>query len=246
MLWSPAQTARSWRGGEATRNLLLADVLVEWAREGDALFRTGRVARSLAEAMADEGLVTAEDLVSYAPVTRPATRLQVGEWEIACNPPPAVGGPMLAIMLGELGRRERWDWSDAIEIQRAVLGYRHRTHDLSHDLEADGLALLESVGVHGLSALRGSSSTAHISAVDADGNACAITMSSGYGSGLCIRAPGFCSTTHSARSNSIATGCTRCRQAPGWPPTWRRRQDVRPMVGRWRSAPLAPTGSPPH
>ncbi|MEI2713199.1 MAG: gamma-glutamyltransferase [Nocardioides sp.] len=178
-------------GGEATRNLLLADVLVEWAREGNALFRTGRVARSLAEAMADEGLVTAEDLVSYAPVTRPATRLQVGEWEIACNPPPAVGGPMLAIMLGELGRRERWDWSDAIEIQRAVLGYRHRTHDLSHDLEADGLALLESVGVHGLSALRGSSSTAHISAVDADGNACAITMSSGYGSGLCIPGTGI-------------------------------------------------------
>ncbi|MFZ1410346.1 MAG: gamma-glutamyltransferase, partial [Micropruina sp.] len=110
---------------------------------------------------------------------------------IATNPPPSVGGPMLAIMLGELARRGNWSWRDAIEIQRAVLTYRTAVHDYSPDLEADGLDLLNSVGEYGLSALRGSSSTAHISAVDAEGNVCAITISSGYCAGLCIPGTGI-------------------------------------------------------
>ena len=50
--------------------------------------------------------------------------------------------------------------------------------------------LLAAVGEHGLSALQ-SPSTAHISAVDAEGNACAITMSSGYGAGICIPGTGI-------------------------------------------------------
>ena len=29
---------------------------------------------------------------------------QAGAWSVAVNPPPAVGGPMLAVMLGELAR----------------------------------------------------------------------------------------------------------------------------------------------
>ena len=56
-------------------------------------------------------------------------------------------------------------------------------HDLSQDLEEDGYALLETVQRHGLPGLPTSSSTAHVSAVDSDGRACAITASSGYGAG---------------------------------------------------------------
>ncbi len=100
--------------------------------------------RALVDQMAAAGgLVTAEDLAAYRPVERPAHRIPVGDWDVAINPPPSVGGPMLAVMLRELARRERWDWADAIEIQRAVLGYRAAVHDRSWDLEADGRALLE-------------------------------------------------------------------------------------------------------
>lgn len=179
-------------GGEGTDNLLLADTLEQLALEGPRLFTHGAVAKALVADMADhEGLITAADLASYEPVVRAAYSLTVGDWHIATNPPPAVGGPMLAIMLGELARRGRWTWGDAIEIQRAVLGYRTAVHDLSEDLEGDGHELLLSVGEHGLAALRGSSSTAHISAVDAAGNACAITMSSGYGAGMSIPGTGI-------------------------------------------------------
>ena len=50
---------------------------------------------------------------------------------IATNPPPSVGGPMLAAMLNELARRGDWTWSDALEIQHAVLTYRTSVHDYS-------------------------------------------------------------------------------------------------------------------
>lgn len=179
-------------GGEQAHNPALADVLDDLAREGPSLFAGGEVGRGLVTEMAaGGGLVTAADLAEYAPVVRPAHLLDVGEWRIATNPPPSVGGPMLAVMLGELARRERWTWADAIEIQREVLSYRSSVHDLSQDLDADGRDLLAAVGEHGLGALRGSSSTAHVSAVDGDGNACAITMSSGYGAGLCIPGTGI-------------------------------------------------------
>lgn len=178
-------------GGELAHNVALADVLADLATQGPDLFTTGWVGRAFAEQMAaGGGLVTQDDLAAYEPVERPAHVIDVGDWEIATNPPPSVGGPMLAVMLGELARRGQWTWADAIEIQRRVLGYRIGVHDLSRDLEADGRALLAAVAEHGLAALRGSPSTAHVSAVDADGTACAITMSSGYGAGHCIPGTG--------------------------------------------------------
>ena len=179
-------------GGELAHNPALADVLDDLARTGPTLFSTGAVGQGLvAEMEAGGGLVTAADLAAYTPDVRPAYELELGDWTMATNPPPSVGGPMLAVMLTELARRERWTWADAIDIQRTVLTYRSAVHDLSHDLDADGRDLLAAVGSHGLGALRGSSSTAHISAVDDQGTACAITMSSGYGAGLCIPGTGI-------------------------------------------------------
>ncbi len=179
-------------GGEERRNVALAETLERLAIEGPELFTSGTVARALADAMDEHGgLVTMEDLAAYQPVVRPAHLTRAGDWTVAVNPPPAVGGPMLAVMLGELGRRGDWSWDDVIEIQRAVLSYRASVHDLSQDLEADGVDLLARVDQYGLSALRGSSSTANVSAVDSDGNACTITMSSGYSAGLVIPGTGI-------------------------------------------------------
>ena len=179
-------------GGEERSNLALAETLERLAVEGPSLFSTGEVGRALAAAMAEhDGLITTQDLAAYEPVVRPAHLTRAGAWTVAVNPPPAVGGPMLAVMLGELARRGDWTWDDVIEIQRAVLSYRTSVHDFSYDLEADGVDLLARVGEHGLTALRGSSSTANVSAVDSDGNACTITMSSGYSAGLVIPGTGI-------------------------------------------------------
>ena len=64
-------------------------------------------------------------------------------------------------------------------------------HDRSRDLEGDGHALLAAVGAPRPRRPADSSSTAHISAVDEHGNACAITMSSGYGAGMVIPGTGI-------------------------------------------------------
>lgn len=225
--------------GESTSNPLLADVLDQLADEGPELFTTGAVAQALASDMQQrDGLITAADLAQYRPVTRPAHVSTVGRWRIGVNPPPAVGGPMLAVMLGELSRIGDWTWRDAIEIQRAVLSYRLTTHDLSEDLEADGRRLLSSVGRYGLSALRGSSSTAHISAVDVDGNACAVTMSSGYCAGLCIPGTGVLlnNALGEVELNRLGLHAT--------PPGTRLASNMAPTVGRSDAGRVLAIGSP--
>jgi gamma-glutamyltranspeptidase/glutathione hydrolase len=218
------------RAGQECRNDALADTLVLLAAAGPDLFREGDVGRALVTAMSERGgLITAHDVAAYQPVVRPAHRLTVGEWEIATNPPPSVGGPMLAVMLGELARRRDWTWDDAIEIQRQVLGYRASTHDLSPDLEADGLDLLARIGERGLSALHPSSSTANVSAVDSDGNACAVTMSSGYCAGVCIPGTGILlnNTLGEVELNRLGLHALRpgTRLASNMAPTTGRRDD---------------------
>ncbi|MCU1537801.1 MAG: Gamma-glutamyltransferase [Humibacillus sp.] len=178
--------------GEISTNPDLADILELLAVQGAALFTTGAVGRVLVDEMAAHGgLITRADLEAYEPIVRHPTVRSVGDWNVATNPPPSVGGPMLAAMLGELATREHRTWADVLDIQRRVLGYRLSVHDRSRDLLADGHALLAAVERHGLAGLPTSASTAHVSAVDEHGNACAITMSSGYGAGMVVPGTGI-------------------------------------------------------
>lgn len=225
--------------GEPGRNPLLGDVLEQAGLDGASLFTTGSVGEALVGAMsADGGLITRADLAEYEPIERPACQRTVGEWRVAFNPPPSIGGVTLAVMLGELAKRGEWTWADAIEVQRATLGYRHAVHDLSPDLEADGLALLATVDEHGLGALRGSSSTAHISAVDDVGNACAITMSSGYGAGLCIPGTGI------LLNNCLGEMELNRRGLHALEPGTRLASNMAPTVGRASEARALAAGSP--
>ena len=152
--------------GDLATNPDLADTLEQVVEEGARSMYTGSLAALIAtDSEQRGGLVTAADLAAYRPQVRTPLRLQLGDWDVATNPPPSVGGPMLAVMLRELAGPPDWDWARIIEVQRQVLSYRHRVHDLSTDLEEDGYALLETVERHGLAGLPTSSSTAHVSAV---------------------------------------------------------------------------------
>lgn len=177
--------------GEMITNPDLALTLEHLGERGAEDLYTGELAARIAEDCAERGgLVTAADLAAYRAVVRTPLRMRLGDWDVATNPPPSVGGPMLAVMLRELGA-DRWDWQQVIDVQRRVLAYRHKVHDLSTDLEEDGYALLDLVERHGLAGLPTSSSTANVSAVDSDGTVCAITASSGYGSGATVPGTGM-------------------------------------------------------
>ncbi|MBF4163471.1 gamma-glutamyltransferase [Nocardioides acrostichi] len=178
--------------GETTHNRPLAATLEALGQEGPRLFTHGDVARAMVASLADDGLVTAADLAAYEVVEREPVRLHVGAWDVALNPPPAIGGVVLAVMLRELARRATaqggFTWSDVVQVQHAVLTHRIGVLDTAPDLDAAGRAMLADASLAGLSS---SASTAHVSAVDAEGTACAITFSSGYHSGTCVPGTGL-------------------------------------------------------
>lgn len=180
------------QAGDVVTNPGLADALELIGREGSACAYTGEIGRALASDMAARGgLITQADLTAYRAVPRTPLFLEVGGWRLATNPPPSIGGPMLALMLREVAQRGDAGPVDLVDIQRHVLSYRAGVHDFSQDLESDGWDILEVAQRNGLKGLPTSSSTAHISAVDSDGNACAVTASSGYGSGATVPGTGL-------------------------------------------------------
>jgi gamma-glutamyltranspeptidase/glutathione hydrolase len=185
------------RTGESVHIPDLAEFLGRLADEGASVLYTGDVAKVLAADMAEHGgLVTEADLAAYEPIVRRAVRVDLGGWHLATNPAPAIGGPVLAAMLLLLGERPQGTWAPddvahLVTVVRAVL--RHRAHelDVAPDRTSAGQALLDDVLAHGQAWLGVAPSTAHVSAVDADGLACAVTASSGYGAGVTVPGTGI-------------------------------------------------------
>jgi gamma-glutamyltranspeptidase/glutathione hydrolase len=173
--------------GDVMRLPELADFLDRVAVEGSAALFAGETAAALV-AMLEQGggLLTRQDLDSYEALVRPALTTRIDDWTWSTNPPPAVGGPVFTAML--LARpptaHGRFGVGELIQVQRAVLGYRVRELDVAADRAAAAEAMLDSVRSGGSLALGGSPSTVHVSGVDADGVACAVTASAGYGAGL--------------------------------------------------------------
>jgi gamma-glutamyltranspeptidase/glutathione hydrolase len=71
-----------------------------------------------------------------------------------------------------------------------VLGHRHAVLDHSTHLERDARAFLDLADRDHLAVLE-SGSTAHVSATDGAGLACAVTVSSGYGAGMIAKGTGI-------------------------------------------------------
>lgn len=225
--------------GEVATNEPLAEVLDLLGREGPSLLTTGEVGRAMvADMAAHEGLVTAADLEAYRTVERVPVRRTVGDWDLAVNPPPSVGGPMLAVMLGELARRGRYEVADVLAVQEAVLRYRLEVHDVARDLDAAGHALLASVDRHGLAGLPTSASTANVSVVDADGTACAVTVSAGYGAGIVVPGTGM------LLNNALGEPELNRLGLHAVPPGTRLASNMAPTVGRTADGRMLAIGSP--
>ena len=129
-----------------------------------------------------------DDLREFEAIERSSLQVAIGDWTIASNPPPAVGGAVLAAMLLACADLQHKEWDKAalarlIEVQRTVLDYRRSRLDLADDVGAAAAELLRLAGDRRQFGKWVSSSTVHTSAVDEDGVACAVTASSGYGSG---------------------------------------------------------------
>jgi gamma-glutamyltranspeptidase/glutathione hydrolase len=174
----------------------LADTLRSIARDPASLYG-GELGQQIATGVrANGGLLGIEDLQAYEAVERVPVRATIGDWDVATNPPPAVGGSCLAAMLLLL---ERLGPGDSLEesvrhmvtAQRAVLGFRSEHLDGAHEALPDKVERLLALADLADPTLLSAPSTSHISVVDTDGLACAITASAGYGSGAMIEGTGF-------------------------------------------------------
>ncbi|RMF98977.1 MAG: gamma-glutamyltransferase [Gammaproteobacteria bacterium] len=221
----------------------LADTLNRIARNGPDEFYTGELGRGIAaHVQAAGGRLSEADLAAYEVLPRPSLKTAVAGWEVASNPPPAIGGAVLSAMLQLLSREPIRDWDRAalarlVDTQRAVLDYRRRRLDDSDSLEADARALLRAALRGELPRAGESSATCHVSAVDADGLACSVTVSAGYGSG--DMAPG----TGIWLNNSLGELELNKRGLEPAPPGSRLRSNMAPTVA-WRDGELLAIGSP--
>ena len=167
----------------------LSDTLEAIAREGAGLLYEGELgARIAAHCRNGGGMLTRGDLSSYRAIERRPLQAEIGRWRLASNPPPAIGGSVLMAMLlacSDLSERawNRKTLQQLIRTQRACLDYRQRHLDCADDVAEASAHLLEQVRGGQLLSRWTSASTVHTSVVDSAGNACAITASSGYGSG---------------------------------------------------------------
>ena len=170
----------------------LEDTVRHLAEEGVRTLYGGDLgARAAAAVQEAGGLLTLADLTSYDAVVRPALRTRVDEWDLATNPPPASGGVALVAILRLLEGRptsSTWTEEDLRVLARAqamVLGAGLQAPDLEVGRTALAEEVLRRVAEVDPVALT-SPSTATVSAADADGGTCAITVSSGYGSGFVV------------------------------------------------------------
>ncbi len=167
----------------------LADSLAALAEGGSEVFYTGDIGKAIADHVQEfGGFLTMEDLATYKPQIRDPLLVDLGAWTIATNPPPAIGGAVLAAMLLAFEKQPARQWDDdalrlLLKVQEAAMSYRRRRLDLSDDVSRDIHRMLELAESGELISRWSSGSTVHTSAVDDTGLACAITASSGYGSG---------------------------------------------------------------
>jgi gamma-glutamyltranspeptidase/glutathione hydrolase len=183
------------RQGEIVHLEGMAESLTQLAEEGPDCFYTGDIGRAMAEAIqTNRGLVGFDDLEAYQAIPREPLRVDLGDWTLVTNPPPAIGGATVAAILHLIAEVDSWDAAatrriaDALD---AVSAFRRDRLDGSSDLVADVAVLLESAAGGDPTRLMASPSTVHVSAVDTDGLACAITSSAGYGSGAMIPGTGI-------------------------------------------------------
>ncbi|MFN2594124.1 MAG: gamma-glutamyltransferase, partial [Actinomycetota bacterium] len=159
----------------------LADALRAVAQEGPAVFYTGALAEEMEkEVAARNGFIGIDDLANYEAEIRAPIATDAFGWKVESNPPPAVGGAVLAHMLALLDPAELADPLDrtraVVEAQRAAVGYRRERY-----LDPSSIA----AAFEEARAMR-SPSTTHSSAADSDGYVCSITESNGYGSGVVV------------------------------------------------------------
>lgn len=208
----------AYEPGETFRQPDLANTLALIARDGPDGFYRGPIAVAIADEMRrHDGLIDESDLAGYSTVVREPVRGTYRGVEIVSMPPPSSGGALLIQMLNVL---EGWPMAElgfgsaaslhrmAETMRRAYADrFRHLADPAFHDVPLAGLiskdyaeALRASVDLRratesqslgpGAPGVYESANTTHLSVMDRDGAAVALTTTLNFAFGTGIVAEG--------------------------------------------------------
>jgi gamma-glutamyltranspeptidase/glutathione hydrolase len=170
------------REGDLLRDPELALSLERLGEEGASPFYEGDVGAAIARRVCElGGALTRDDLAAYEAIPREPVHVSYRGRDVLTNPPPSAGGTLLAYALALL---ERLDGEpDAVALVDAMeRAQAERTPEFLTGLSEPGF--LERFMASRLGA------TTHISVLDGDGWACAVTCTNGEGSGVVVPGTG--------------------------------------------------------
>ena len=180
--------------GDTFRNEGLAETLSWLAEDGARLFTEGDIGRAIVAQSRDRGgHLTMKDLARYRVELREPLLWRHGRASVALNPPPSAGGALIAFGLAYLealaASGEAIDTHALHAAMTATNEARARHGEgLAERLAGGVLADEIRKAVRHPKAYRG---TTHISVIDKDGNAAAVSLSNGEGNGFIVGEHGF-------------------------------------------------------
>ncbi|NQV99272.1 MAG: gamma-glutamyltransferase [Rhodospirillales bacterium] len=201
---SKKDPARLIGEGEHFANIGFADAMEAIAREGQALFYKGEISAAIDTDCRNGGALRRRDLEAYRIFRRDPLRVAYRGASFITNPPPSSGGILVAFALALLDEatltKTGFGSSAHLELLAKVMKLTNQARleagFSDKGAEDAGQALLDSELLHkyrtsilGVPASR--RGTTQISVVDGDGNAAALTISNGEGSGYIVPETGI-------------------------------------------------------
>ena len=180
--------------GTTFRNEELAETLEWLAEDGARLFIDGDVGKAIVAQSRDQGgYLTHDDLARYRVAWREPLYWRHGDATVALNPPPAASGALIAFGLGFLAAlastvahsmRSRCvpPWKRPTKPARTTARPSRRGSPRAISPKRSGQAARHPAAYRG---------TTHVSVIDAEGNAAAISLSNGEGNGYLVGKFGF-------------------------------------------------------
>jgi gamma-glutamyltranspeptidase/glutathione hydrolase len=191
--------------GEMLVQREMADTLEVLAIEGADLFYRGEIARSIVDdCRARGGYLTLNDMEGYRVERRAPLTLDIFSARLHLNPPPSTGGILIAFALELLRNTDPTEsgFGTAAYLSRLArvmqITNRARVENRLHELDVETAAadllhpaLITTYRDEVLGHPPAPRGTTHISVIDAAGNAAALSLSNGEGSGYVVPGTGI-------------------------------------------------------
>ena len=176
--------------GEVTRFPNYDDLLHSLAVEGDDLFYRGEIAKSVHEISHQGGQVTYDDMSNYQVELRKPLQVRYRQHQLLLNPPPSSGGIVIGLAMSRLARKNlaQHQFGSSPHLS-TVMDTLARCADLEDGVSASSAAEFDPRLLEIYRANRewlAPNGTTHISIIDRDRNAVAVSVSNGEGCGTMI------------------------------------------------------------